>query len=294
MKRFLYSFFIIICICNTLSAKIIGKSEEIRPRWLKTTPVPLNCSYQIEMTDVSLAETLDGARMASVKELSKRVAGSSIISSQEKFDVSSNQIGRNGNVSDENYGEIYQLNVGEDREKTQLVYKVIDEYWETEVNAGVQTIRLWTLYAVTKNPHAYFDSFESTRNYGATPAVMSIIPGLGQIYKGSTIKGICMFAGVAVCGIGALVCESQRSDYKNKMKEQPQFAKDYNTKANNWETGRNVCLGAAAAVWIYNIIDAAAAKGARKIIVKPASGSSMSVHPIATLNEFGILLAYNF
>jgi hypothetical protein len=85
-----------------------------------------------------------------------------------------------------------------------------------------------------------------------------------------------------------------RSDYKNKMKEQPQFAKDYNTKANNWETARNICIGATAAVWVYNIIDAAAAKGARRIIVNRATGSNLSIHPTASLTDFGLAMTYSF
>ena len=139
-----------------------------------------------------------------------------------------------------------------------------------------------------------FDRAYKSTSYGAAPALMSIIPGLGQFYKGSTVKGICMLGGVAACGVGALLCENERSDYKNKMKEQPQFAKNYNTKANNYETARNICLGAAAAIWIYNIVDAAAAKGTRKIVVKPASGSYLSVHPIATFDAIGASLSYVF
>ena len=103
-----------------------------------------------------------------------------------------------------------------------------------------------------------------------------------------------MLGGVVALGLGALLCENTRSDYKNKMKEQPEFAQTYNTKANNYETARNILIGATAAVYIYNLIDAAVAKGARRIIVKPANGSYASLHPIVTPNSAGISLAYNF
>ena len=185
----------------------------------------------------------------------------------------------------------YKDSVTNQRKVKTFYHKLVDEYWEWD---GTK-YHYWALFAVSDDDNEpRFDNFTYSSSYGFTPVVMSIIPGLGQIYKGSTIKGICMFAGVAACGIGALVCESQRSDYKNKMKEQPQFAKDYNTKANNWETGRNVCLGAAAAVWIYNIIDAAVAKGARKIVVKPKDGNLFSLYPIATPHSMGLALTYNF
>ena len=273
MRPFFILLFSFFFASSTLSARVIEKSEGMKPRWLKTTPVPKNSSYQIVKTEVALADNLEGARMASVKELAKKVTGTSVVISNEDFDMESSQTGKNGGLSGESYKDVYKLTVGEDREKIRLIYKKIEEYWETEVTNGIKAVKLWTLYAVSKNPNAIFDSFESTRSYGAAPIAMSIIPGVGQIYKGSTVKGICLLGGVAALGLGALVCENTRSDYKNKMKEQPEFAKDYNTKANNYETARNVLIGAAAAVFIYNLVAAAVAKGARRVVVNKANGS---------------------
>ena len=174
--------------------------------------------------------------------------------------------------------------------------RFVDEYWEyIQQPNGIGSYQYHALYAVSANGQTpNFDEFSSSNSYGAAPALMSIIPGLGQFYKGSTVKGICMLGGVAAFGIGALFCENQRADYKNKMKEQPKFAQTYNTKANNYETARNICLGAAAAVWVYNIIDAATAKGAKHIIVKPSNGRTLSLHPVATPNSAALSLTCNF
>lgn len=294
MKRVMLLILVTLFTSSVLSAKIIEKSEGIKPRWLKTTPVPKNSSYQIVKTEVAMAETLDGARMSSLKELSKKIAHTSVITSKEKFEVTSFQTGQNGDASGEKYNDVYRLTVGENREEVQLIYKVIEEYWEVEQIGGVRSVRLWTLYAVTKDSHARFDTFESTRSYGAAPVVMSLIPGTGQIYKGSTIKGICLLSGVAALGLGALLCENTRSDYKNKMKEQPDFAKNYNTKANNYETARNILIGAAAAVYVYNLIDAAAAKGARRVLVKKSRGGGLSFSPAISFDGAGVALTYNF
>ena len=176
------------------------------------------------------------------------------------------------------------------QEIKQFHHKVVDEYSEWSDGAW----HLYTLFAVSEDEKPVFDNFSSTTSYGAAPVLMSIIPGVGQIYKGSTLKGICMLGGVAACGLGALFCENERSDYKNKIKEQPQFAQTYNTKANNYETARNICIGAAAAIWLYNIIDAAVAKGARRIVLSPNYGSYLSIHPIANQNSAGVSLTYNF
>lgn len=184
----------------------------------------------------------------------------------------------------------YRNNANNRQEIKQFYHMVVDEYSEWSNGAW----QLYTLFAVSEDEKPIFDHFSTTTSYGAGPAFMSIIPGVGQMYKGSTLKGICMLGGVAACSLGALFCENERSDYKNKIKEQPQFAQTYNTKANNYETARNICIGAAAAIWLYNIIDAAVAKGARKIIVSPNYGSYLSIHPVAAPNSAGVSLTYNF
>ena len=44
--------------------------------------------------------------------------------------------------------------------------------------------------------------------------------------------------------------------------------KTYSTKADHFATARNICIGAAAALYVYNLIDAIAAPGARRIAVR--------------------------
>ena len=44
--------------------------------------------------------------------------------------------------------------------------------------------------------------------------------------------------------------------------------KTYNTKADNCENIRNICIGGAAALYVYNLIDAIAANGAKRVIIK--------------------------
>jgi hypothetical protein len=123
---------------------------------------------------------------------------------------------------------------------------------------------------------------------------MSIIPGLGQWYKGSKVKGICMFAAEAAAVAGILVCANKATDAEKKIKLEPKYAKHYEDKKSDWETGRNICIGAAAAIWIYNMIDAAVAKGARRVEVKPAGHSYVSLTPALDKNYAGLALTYNF
>ena len=52
--------------------------------------------------------------------------------------------------------------------------------------------------------------------------------------------------------------ENMRATYASKMRSQPRFAKQYKSKADNFEIARNCCIGAAAAMYVYNLIDAEA------------------------------------
>ena len=273
---------LVSCVCM---ASFAGK-----PKWVGNTPKELNNTYRfIEVVaygaDVSSARMEAKQLLAQNEQLRRAVQVSVSTGNRQKID----QVIVDGNMS-----ETISNNITIDTEISGQQYRLqaypVDEYVEHEHGR----VKLYALYMVGISDNVTFDRTYKTTSYGVTPALMSVIPGLGQFYKGSTVKGICMLAGVAACGVGALLCENQRADYRNKMKQQPQFAQTYNTKASNWETGRNVCLGAAAAVWVYNIIDAAAAKGARKIVVKPGTSGRLSLHPVVTPDAGGVSLAYHF
>ena len=261
-----------------------------KPKWVNNTPKEQNDTYRfivVESHGHSIAEARTEAkqRLAENEQLRRAVTVSSNFGNLQQVD----QLIVNGKMT-ETINNSITIETKISGQDYRLQACPVDEYMEQTDGK----VKLYTLYMVGVADHVRFDHVYKTTSYGVTPALMSIVPGLGQFYKGSTVKGICMLGGVAAFGIGALFCENERADYKNKMKEQPKFAKDYNTKANNYETARNICLGTAAAVWVYNIIDAAAAKGARRIIVKPATGSYLSVHPVATPTAVGVSLSYNF
>ena len=101
-------------------------------------------------------------------------------------------------------------------------------------------------------------------------------------------------AAEAAAVAGIIICSNEASTAEKNIKLQPKFAKHYEDKKSNWETGRNICIGAAAAIWIYNIIDAAVAKGARRVEVKPAGHSYVSLTPALDKNYAGLALTYNF
>ena len=79
----------------------------------------------------------------------------------------------------------------------------------------------------------------------------------------------------------------------NKALEQPKFAKEYSNKASNWETGRNISIGVAAGIYLYNIIDAFVAKGKTHIVFK-ASETSLHFTPDVSPYSAGVCAVFNF
>lgn len=266
----------------------ISAGSPKKPKWANRTSdlnaQLINKSYDFKEVKTE-GKSLKEARNRRIEALAGQITNTNLFKIEEESE------GRNEQGEVMRSSVTYTKKATSQTETIRFYHTLVDEYWEKSDG----TYHLFSLFATSEgDQEPQFDHFSTTTSYGAGPAFMSIIPGVGQMYKGSTFKGICMLGGVAAFGLGALFCENERSDYKNKIKGQPQFAQTYNTKANNYETARNICIGAAAAIWLYNIIDAAVAKGARKIVISPNYGSYLSLHPVATTNSLGVSLAYNF
>lgn len=285
MNTFAKIFVPLVAFCCISIACQAGK-----PKWVGNTPKELNNTYHfIEV--VSYGNSISDARMEAKQLLAQneqlRRAVMVSVNTGNRQNVEQQIV--NGNMV-ETINNNITIDTNISGQQYRLQAYPVDEYNE-KTNGQ---IKLYTLFMVGVADRVVFDRTYKSTSYGAAPVIMSIIPGVGQMYKGSTVKGVCMLGSVAALGLGALLCENTRSDYKNKMKEQPDYAKDYNTKANNYETARNIFIGAAAAVYVYNLIDAAVAKGTRRIIVEKAHGRNLAIRPVVNLDNAGILLTYNF
>jgi hypothetical protein len=62
--------------------------------------------------------------------------------------------------------------------------------------------------------------------------------------------------------------------------------------ADRMETGRNICIGAAGALYVYNLIDAIASPGAKRIV--HGKNRRYAYTPVVTTGYTGIKLAINF
>ncbi len=285
--------FSLICILAGLSCTAqTQKSERIKPQWLtKKLPESKSGTYFF-LNAEGMGASLEAARQMALVNLSTRLEHerglvvSSIVNAGSTQDRSAQSDSytshRNFSMTATEKGIAITINC-----------RVIDEYWECK--GGTYTCHV--LYTIADQNRAdagsYDDRIFYTTSYGAHGIVRSIIPGWGQIYKGSTVKGTCILAGEAVCAAGIIVCENLRASYHKKMLEQPRFAQTYNTKSDNWENGRNICIGAAAALYVYNLIDAVAAKGAKRVVVKK-SRPRFYLYPVADMEHTGMALSMRF
>ncbi len=261
-----------------------------KPKWVNNTPVELNKTYKF-VEIVSMGHDYTSARADALQLLAQdqQLASAITVNVNTGIMTGAHQTVKNGEWNETVNTDVV-INVNVSGEKYNLKAIKVDEY--ADKNSG--QIQLHSLFMVAISDHAVFDRTYLTTSYGMKPVVMSVIPGLGQWYKGSKVKGICMFAAEALAIGGIVLCENERSTYLSKIKDQPNFAKEYKNKSVNWETGRNICIGVAAGIWIYNMIDAAVAKGARRVVVNRADGKGLSIAPMASPESVGFSLAYKF
>lgn len=301
MKRIITNVLMIfLCcfVCSTVVSASVkrNKSDKFKPTWVTgALPNPSNSTYvfeRITATSYSLDKARDNCYAQLINNSTTQVGAVVYADFSYRQDV--HQKFTNGDLNEtvENTSKLETHSKGE---KHKLYVLCVDEYWEFK-NGQYYVSRLYERSESERKP--LFDEVEYSNRYGAA-GLLSIIPGAGQMYKGDMAKGISFLVVDVACASGIVLCECTRAAYAAKITQQPQYAQQYSTKANNWSTGRNICIGVTAGIWLWNIIDAFAAKGARRVKVKPNKGyvtmtPSYQVNPISSTIDQGFGIAYHF
>ncbi|MCH5305560.1 MAG: hypothetical protein J1E79_03680 [Rikenella sp.] len=279
-------------IITAASAQNVS-SDKIKPQWLHKQPEPTNASFRYEIIS-STASSLDAARKQCLAELisSSGLTHGVIVTSDYRSTEKMSQVWNDGKLTE-------QIEIGSENEyhaksdETKLFVETIDEYW-TRDNSG--TFYLNKLYAKSELGIApLFDNVELTTKYGAHGLWRSaIVPGWGQFHKGSNLKGGLILGGTAALVAGIVFTESQRSDYVRKISKTHDagIKRAYSTKRDHFATARNICVGAAAVLYVYNLIDAVVAPGARRVLVRQrANGNTYAVLPTLSTNGIPAMMA---
>lgn len=288
-----HKYFIVLLLCLYSGISVFAeKSHPYKPKWV-THKLPESKSGTYTFINAyGEGVSLDAARQKALVNLTTRlevergIKVNSVLNSKMTERFSSFQ-------RDNYYSETNELDmvVEEKGKQLNIVCRVIDEYWEKE-NSGYKIHILYTVADRNIYGGSYDDEIMVTAKYGAA-GLLSVIPGVGQFCKGTNAKGIAVVAGEVAAVTGILLCENTRASYKKKVFEQPKYAAIYNSRMDTWETARNLCIGAAGVVYVVNLIDALATKGANRVVVKKKK-IDPSLRPYASAYGYGLGLALSF
>ena len=254
MKRLVLTL-LFVCMPMFLmySGNISDKGSRLKPVWIKKTPVsPMPAIEFIPVVVYSQDYKTIGAR--AMHALGQNLPSNATVSSKTGLldndaVYSSDQSGAFKAIVNEQEKDIY--------------YTLVDSY--SILDQG--NIKYHALYQVNMDDKKEFLRTHVTEKYSPALALMSIIPGVGQFYKGDPLKGCLFLGGCAACGTGIIFMEMQRKTYVAQIGQTHDInvIKQLDARQKNLAIARNVVLGATAAVYIWNIIDAAIAPGARHV-----------------------------
>ncbi|MCH5240182.1 MAG: hypothetical protein J1F38_08155 [Muribaculaceae bacterium] len=183
--------------------------------------------------------------------------------------------------------------------KEQSVYaRLVDRFQKYEdYPDGSYDYNFYQLYAISNPGYSTpdFDRFTLKRKYGIKPMLMSIIPGFGQIYKGQPAKGYS-FLGVEAAMVASIIYATDRANHWNNLgKKYPEFYDNYQSKASTFRQWRMFCFIAGGGLYIYNLLDAAIANGARYVEVKRNNAPNMqfSFMPVFSPDMLGFGININ-
>ncbi len=279
MKRLLILLVCIFGYAFTLNAQY--KSSKIKPAWV-TKGVPEETASHIFISAYGDGASLDAARQKCFINLTTQLEHERGITVNSRFRGESHMSRESGYQLNQDFS----MDCEENGKAISIVCSARDEYFE-KAKDGSYICQI--LYSVANQNSSEYDYIDVTANYANDPATwgLSLIPGAAQMHKGSYVKGgVIMGGSVALVG-GLIAFENMRSEYMSKITQthSADTKKAYNNKANNCETARNLCIGGFAALYIYNIIDAYIAPGARRVIVTP----------VATIDgQYGLTASFNF
>lgn len=165
-------------------------------------------------------------------------------------------------------------------------YKVVDE--QVVFSDDVSQNWDWTLYQLfavsEENTEPQYDDFEILEPWGTGSLAQSIIPGLGQWNKKQKEKAVVIWATEAASIAGAVWFFDRDHYYKG-------FG--WTSKAKSYRQMGYLCVGVAAGMYIYNLVDAYWCKGGKKVSVKKHDVSTALV-PFASTQGAGMTLAFHF
>lgn len=260
-----------LILCLLLGIATISAKAQT-PRWVNNPPQPMrgNNTYTFIVTDAE-TRNLDLGRKKCLQMLSLDMGLMNTVTTnyRSREYISSTQNRANNKFNETIDEQLFEV-ITMDGKPIELTARIVDEYFDR--SKGVMS----TLYQVGVTPNPCFDDVIITDFYGFEAGWRSaVLPGWGQFYKHDYLKGGIMLGGSAAFLGGILLTERTRQDYKFKYNNTHDLnaRKVYMQRHNNFQLARNLCIGALAGLYIYNIVDAFNTPGAPYVIVQHTDNS---------------------
>jgi len=290
MKKSVLAIILFVLGCAHLWAQSQNSHSERLP-WVKGEFPPKQSGYEYMVgrgSGKTLAEARDNALNDLLIDLGNNAGVS--INSTTISEIKS-QLNFDGKNTEYTEGNTTVSSFKIDREGFNASFSKVGEYYERSGNG----YELWALYEVSLSGKSFKPYIpEYSDKYGMSAGWRSaVVPSWGQFYKGKTGKGVFFLATEIVAVSGIVVCEVMRADNMRKSQETTNMSivKEYRNRADNWELFRNVSIGAAAGVYVWNVLDAALAKGKIRYAWIP---KNMHLSSSQTMNYSYYGIAFDF
>lgn len=289
---------LLLCVVMAFVCFAEEKSDNIMPRWMHVMPQQSNSSFLYTLKS-GTGNTLEEARKECLGNLLEEAGLSKGLSVTSDYTSSrSKHTEKRNNQSYNESTREFQINTTVKGKEVQLQGVQIDEYWEKRNDGKYYLTTLYARSQVDGTPN--FDDVKLTTKYGIEDMWRSaIVPGWGQLYKGSTLKGGLIMGGTVAC-IGAIIyTDCTRASFNSKIQKthDAKLKLHYADQRTAYTTGRNICIGALCALYIYNIVDAIVAPGARRILTSPAGSNKFSYFWSPTVTDdwgVGVMASITF
>lgn len=269
MKRILGA----LTIC-TFAFHLASAQNNLPPKWIhQQAIVGEKCSFILIHSEGE--SNIRDARASSMLDLRNKVQHTDLVSVDQTLTGTSHDVYSSNNDSvtiTSQQEEEGWISIKIEGLPSSIQSRRIDEFYRKTGNG----LDYYALVAIPEeNSRVDLSRLSVSTSYASDPATwgLSLIPGAAQIYKGAYIKGGIVIGGTIALTATALVAENLRNTNYGKIGQthSAEVKKQYNDRANACATVRNVCLGGLAAAYIYNIVDAIVAPGARRVIVTPSA-----------------------
>lgn len=258
--------FIFFCLLLSCLSVMGQQTSKDRPSWVDGFREEYQNSYLKSFSAVG--STMDDARSKALQEVA---------------DERSRATGRRYSIQESN-GVVTMSSSDE----LTVAAQVVDEWHEVLSNGAC---RVDLLVQTKKNPNLTYEPVSVTNKYPFS--AQAFVPGMAQIHKGSTTKGIAFIAAEVIAVGGIVAFEGLRSSYQSKINTTKDAKKqqDYIDKTNNMQNLRNGFIAGAAAIYVWNIVDALVAKGKKHVEVGHVA---MHFAPYATHDAAGLAMNISF